>query len=163
MNLILNRDGHPCREAALYLANFFGAIAKNTDNVLDFTETGVVKEPCGTVACHGGFGLWLPVTRRPSMYLYPDCFVGADKITYVMGFTNRKAYERWAYKNPERWGCAFGASMFGGGGEVAFGRKKLSYDCTLQTIADWYASVADRLEPSDNGYVAPPKYKEDEA
>ena len=39
------------------LADKFETLFNRTKTILDFGECWVEEHPCGTVACHGGFGL----------------------------------------------------------------------------------------------------------
>ena len=156
MRLVLNKDGHPCREAARYLADFFGVLASDRGNILDFSMPIAVEKACETVACHGGYGLVLPIPS-PGPSVYEDFFVGAEKIARVMGFEESDDYATWAQKNSSLWGNIFGALMFHFDGYLAFGEVDPA-KCGLKTVSDWYAAMAARLQPSDNGYVAPPKY-----
>ena len=164
-NLALNKNGDPCREAALYMSEFFRGIAKNENNTLDFKKHFLEEHACCTAACHGGWGFTLPLPSPKSFFHYE----GANNIAQVMGFPDYEYYEDWAYQNPDKWGSNYGYCMFLGYGWIAFGnydvatyrRAANSVYCpeakevTLFTITDWYEAMAPRLQLSDNGWEAP--------
>lgn len=166
MNLSLNKDGNPCREAALYLAEFFGKLTQEPTNILNFEEGELTRTTCGTIACHGGWGCLLPnVENFTTEGVLEDFELGAKGIAEVMGFSDLDLYLEWVTDNPEKWGSGYGAYMFDVYGHVAFkaettradlnramGHVDQVTDVTLQTISDWYRAMASRLEPSDNGW-----------
>lgn len=163
-NLALNLDGHPCREAALFIANFFQDIANKQGNRLHFCLPDALELRCGTVACHGGHAIPLAAMVHEDAYVYKKPYMnGAQAIGHILGFDGVYDYLSWAIQHPCCWGNAHGHEMFSSWGHLAFGKKfdEADFDdaknesntCTLQTIADHYRDMAlNRLEPSDNGW-----------
>ena len=175
----------------MYMASFFAQVASNEFNIIDFGESklqtyadlldelegdeyAVAKcydlQPCGTIGCHAGWATKL-LAKVPANNFHgiPNNHysLGIKVISRIMGFDSRHLREGitfsvWAQYNPNLWGNEFGGLMFTGNGGMAFG-KDCFIKVTLKDIAEWYGALAGRLNPTDNGYVAPPKYNGGEA
>lgn len=122
----------------------FLAIYKNERTVLNFGEPHILHNICGTTACHGGFAaLVLKAKPRPCFTAYE---LGAEALALFFGFTTASELSNWAGMNVKTWGGMNGGYMFHYRGYIAFGYDlEEEDDCTLLTIAAWYANVAARL------------------
>ena len=119
-----------------------------SDN-LDFSVTYVEEHPCGTVACHGGWGLVIlkPVKNddRPAKFYS----TGSNAIAKYLGFDDgddnaaRHKFISWAHHNPLLWGNRYGLDGFGIKGYKAFGKNK--GECTLEDIGNHYIEVGKRI------------------
>lgn len=112
---------------------------------VDFIKVDHPKaSKCGTVACHGGWGLVILPAGLGILDGWRSYSVGADRISKHLGFWGTAAFESWAAVHPTIWGNGYGGCMFGGRGEWAFG-KESGETCTLEDIGNHYKDVAGRL------------------
>lgn len=122
----------------------FELLAQKESNELDFGKSYVEIDSCGTVACHGGWGV---VLYAPSNEVL-DYEEGAGFIENQLGFDIRNGLnlEIFAEDNPEWWGNDLGRYMFGGVGYEAFGFEWADRDeCTLESIGNHYIEVGNRI------------------
>jgi hypothetical protein len=123
------------------LGKKFIKIAITQKTKLDFDMSLVVENECGTVACHGGFGL---VALTPK-YMDKTFWHGADAIGEFLGFGDEKGFCNWAEANPDIWGSEFSLYMFSNIGYKAFARDADDL-LTLADIGEWYCDVSRRLK-----------------
>lgn len=111
-----------------------------------FSVTELNEHPCGTVACHGGYGLIALRDEMPEIKDEKSFVEGSRAIALFLGFIDEADYIQWANEYPEYWGCEHGKWMFTFQGRRAFNLEYPSTNSTsLLTIAIWYANVAARL------------------
>lgn len=149
----MNEQIHPNPEKLRYMAREFEAIHRRGEITLDFicpfspTWSATEKHPCGSVACHGGWAGAVLKTTVEDQKDMPDYFeFGADDLAKFLNpaWTTRYDFTGWAGVHPELWGNEEGDEMFDGCGYRAFGAE--DNNITLQTIADHYNEVADRVQ-----------------
>lgn len=129
-------------EKFLELSDKFKNYYEKNKTVLDFTQFDVDTNECGTVACHGGFGLCILGTPEEiDDFDYSD---GAFLISEYLGFKFKFELEAWAEANPKIWGSSYGDSMFSDVGYLSFGFKKDS-NITLLDISNHYKKVSENL------------------
>ncbi len=136
-------------ERFIQMSEKFLTVVKEQSPILRFAAAKATeyetRTSCGTVACHGGFGLIiLPEDKDDLASL---SFVdGAHRIAQFLGFESMSCFIRWAGNYPEYWGNRRGIDMFTTAGAEAFGADRNSYrQVSLLTVAQWYANVAARL------------------
>ena len=120
---------------------------------------------CGTCACHVGWfayaqmedsvpGTWVDCGNSGERYAHHNgAFVsfdeGANCMATIAGFvdtgtmTLAEVLEQWAANNPDIWGNEHGGSMFHH--VCAFVPDYIGYDISLQTVADHWRGVYERL------------------
>lgn len=119
------------------MAEKFMPFVRDESYRLNMMEPQVRKHHCGTVACHGGYGL-----------LALGCDIsrgfrrGADAIAEHLGFGGELDLEAFAIFNPDIWGNERGTMMFYNG--EAFGVHEDEV-VTMGHIVAHYLSVAERL------------------
>lgn len=124
------------------MAEKFLPYANNETCTLDMDEMAVIKHPCKTVACHGGYAGLIFNTGN----WYGD---GADALAKYLGFREtysmspRENLESWAYDNSLIWGNEEGDSMFSC--VAAFGKPDWNDEATLEDVVIHYLAVAKRL------------------
>lgn len=127
-------------ERFILLAEKFIHVFKTEKTCLDFDTMRITSHACGTVACHGGWGL---VALAPEKITDKSSFVeGAVAIARSLGFKDDDELTKWAGDNPHLWGSHKGGEMFTRTGYEAFASTE---DMTLGDIASWYLDVAGRL------------------
>lgn len=126
----------------IQMAEKFIGIFKERQTKLNFDKSKVEINACGTIACHGGFGLLALSPRKVRTEDFND---GARKLALFLGFEDDDDLENWALANPDIWGGEDGHWMFCPGGYRAFGRTEEDPPMTLGDIASWYLDVAGRL------------------
>lgn len=131
------------------LGNKFIDYFEKNKTVLNFNSMGVEKTECGTVACHGGFGIVVLGNANN----YNDYYIGgAILIAKFLGFEydvhsgldESEQLTKWALDNSEIWGNMYGSSMFSYYGYLAFDKTKEEL-ITLEDIAKKYFDIAYRL------------------
>lgn len=113
---------------------------------LDFNEGSIVElNSCGTVSCHGGWGLILYGTE--DQIEAGDFEDGAGLIEEQLGFENSEGVylEDFAYYHKDFWGNEFGSCMFGPTGWKSFNKTK-PCSTTLEDIGLWYQGVGGRIK-----------------
>lgn len=119
----------------------FKSIYYKQRTLVDFSKCSVHKNTCGTVACHGGFGLCaLGKPEDTHKYNFLD---GAILISRYLGFNNVEHLEYWATQNPKYWNNEYGFYMFKEKGYLSFGFTIFNkYQLTLLDIASHYFQVS---------------------
>lgn len=108
-----------------------------TSENLDFCEGYLTETPCGTVACHGGWGCVL-------FDITGDYEAGGNAIAKFLGFYDMEQFQDWAADNPEFWGNDYGEDMFYANGYQAFGFEEFD-EVTVDDIGDHHIAVGKRL------------------
>lgn len=131
--------------------DFFNFIKNNKleDVIIDMDEgfdlRGTRESLCGTPACHGGWAAIMYQDELDLKRFYDSSefyLLGADTLSFKLGFESISSYKIWAVRNPNYWGCSYGAEMFSR--QPAFG-KSHDDELTLTDIAVWYQNIANRL------------------
>ena len=87
------------------LADKFEKFYNENKTILNFSCTDVENHPCGTIACHGGFGLCILGNEKE---LRQNFVYGADLIAKYLGFEGTTQLETWAEENYYIWGNGYG-------------------------------------------------------
>ena len=137
----LDERGNPspeaCREVAACINR---AIEKYPEVGLDMEEYKVNfhDHPCGTTHCHAGLFL-IGCNKSKYEYMGADYEHGARLMTEMLAFKHYESLIRWADRTPDLWGNTSGQWMFSD-------TEAFNDAGTPSQIAEWWESVADRIE-----------------
>lgn len=146
----MNIDNCDLNVSLVELGNNFKKVGEDflkikhvTDNEceLNFSSVSLNETECGTVACHGGWGVFLYSFDKTL-----DFESGAELIEKQLGFDEARGVNlaKFASDNPEIWGNHLGLFMFGGHGYRSFGFHNPGV-CTIQDIGNHYIVVGNRI------------------
>ena len=129
-------------EKFLEMAEKFLPYAADQRCELDMYKCYVVKDHCGTVACHGGYAAIVLLKAKSGT----DYGQGRRALAEFLGFNSDESLIWWADNNPSIWGNYSGANMFCDiGAFKPFKRTSVELPENLQTIVAHYLRVAKNL------------------
>lgn len=151
-------NGNPDWKNVQVLADYFWMINETVGKTCNL-KMEIPKIPadghlCGTSACHAGwFGYFYE--HQPSSSNHSEDFSKnyfgnyTHKIAQLLGFERSYELKTWARFNSQIWGNGFGSEMFGS--DFAFLENSFQEKVTLETIANHWQGVSDRLRVIQEG------------